>query len=1064
MKKTYKLLPAIIGMIGLGTPELGAQALSGVYTIDQTAMASATNFTSFASFAAALNTNGVSGPVTANVASGTGPYTEQVLFTSISGASSNNRIVINGNDNLITYASASSGAYHTIGLNGTDFLTIDDLNIQATGTYAYALTLWGGADFNMFSNCTFSVNPNTTSSLQVPVVISGSGTSWSSSGNSGSNNSFSDCQMFSGYYCTTMYGPTSSPRDGNNTFTRCSFEDFYFYGVYSYYHWEQTFKNNVFSRPTRTSLSSCYNLMLYYSQGSVVDGNIAMKPFGANPTSSSLAYGFYVYSYFNPLPSDAMPNIIRNNIVTDFRSNGTQYGIYSYGNHNVYHNTISLDNTGSTSGGTDGIRAYVVGNQSQTLKNNNISITRGGSGTKYGIYIGSSGDITSDYNNIYVNSSGGTNYYGYDVGSTASSFAAWQSMGYDVNGSSMDPVFASLPTNDLHPTNTLLNNTGTPVGVLFDQENFVRHQTTPDVGALEFLTPMCTGTPSTTVLGPTYSLCPGESADVVLGNLSSDLGYTYTWFTSSFSQVGPWSPLMGNSITNAVPNVTATTWVSAVISCTAPGGSSVQPVSQINVASPTTSVVPYYENFEGIGLADRLPNCSWSAPSLGSGARTYVSAAAGNLLPNSGNAFAAFTNNGAGTAEYYTNGIYLNANVTYSASLWYMTDFSGGTNWTDLSIHFGTSQSTSGLTQIASAGPAVSAFYKPLSNVFTVPTSGMYYVAIKATSSGPGANNLVWDDLRIEIPCSPQYNMPNLSLSANVATICSGESVILNAGGADTYVWSTGATGPATTEYPVVNTVFTVIGTNTVTGCSVTKSVPVTVNKTPNVFAFAIPPVVCEGDATTLQSSGAITYTWNNNVQGSNISVIPTSVINSFSVMGTGANGCVGKSNITVGINQLPNVVAASAAVVCANDPVTLIGNGASTYEWKSTSPAAYLIGQNIVTTLNQPVTFTLTGTDLNGCKDTDVFSIVVQACTGIDEAGRGGFSVFPNPTTGVFSIDLASGQDAVVTVSDMTGRVICTANGTGNITADISSASAGVYTLRIQTNESSTVKKIVKQ
>src|SRR5690606_861627 len=134
------------------------------------------------------------------------------------------------------------------------------------------------------------------------------------------------------------------------------------------------------------------------------------------------------------------------------------------------------------------------------------------------------------------------------------------------------------------------------------------------------------------------------------------------------------------------------------------------------VAGTTTNTAPYSENFEGVLNEDFLPNCSWDSPTLGSTALTYTAAGTANRLPRSGSKFAAFSNSTPGTNFMYSNGIYLETGITYSASMWYQTDLTGANNWTDLSLLYGTAQNPTGLTSIASTGgPAVSLIYKPLS-------------------------------------------------------------------------------------------------------------------------------------------------------------------------------------------------------------------------------------------------------------------------------------------------------------------------------------------------------------
>src|SRR5436190_19028231 len=108
MKKSYNSIKTFIVLLCLITAQMGAQ-LNGVVTINNTQPTSATNFTSFTAFATALSSLGVSGPVTANVG-GTGPYNEQPNFSTYSGSSSANRVTINGNNYLLTFASSNSSA------------------------------------------------------------------------------------------------------------------------------------------------------------------------------------------------------------------------------------------------------------------------------------------------------------------------------------------------------------------------------------------------------------------------------------------------------------------------------------------------------------------------------------------------------------------------------------------------------------------------------------------------------------------------------------------------------------------------------------------------------------------------------------------------------------------------------------------------------------------------------------------------------------------------------------------------------------------------------------------
>jgi hypothetical protein len=80
-------------------------------------------------------------------------------------------------------------------------------------------------------------------------------------------------------------------------------------------------------------------------------------------------------------------------------------------------------------------------------------------------------------------------------------------------------------------------------------------------------------------------------------------------------------------------------------------------------------------------------------------------------------------------------------------------------------------------------------------------------------------------------PCEVKklYYSPAFTVAASNASICVGQSLTLNAGGAPNYNWSNGANTSSTVVSPTVSTIYTVTSTYT-TGCSDTKTISVTVN------------------------------------------------------------------------------------------------------------------------------------------------------------------------------------------------------------------------------------------
>ena len=117
-----------------------------------------------------------------------GPYTEQLLLTNVAGVSATNRVVFNGNGRTIQFGAGTSAQRAVITLNGTDFVTLDSLNVDATvggtstGTYGWGIQLVNSADNNIIRRCNVTSSTTSTSTFFAGIVSSGSATSATTSG------------------------------------------------------------------------------------------------------------------------------------------------------------------------------------------------------------------------------------------------------------------------------------------------------------------------------------------------------------------------------------------------------------------------------------------------------------------------------------------------------------------------------------------------------------------------------------------------------------------------------------------------------------------------------------------------------------------------------------------------------------------------------------------------------------------------------------------------------------------------------------------------------------------
>jgi len=473
-----------------------------------------------------------------------------------------------------------------------------------------------------------------------------------------------------------------------------------------------------------------------------------------------------------------------------------------------------------------------------------------------------------------------------------------------------------------------------------------------------------------------------------------------------------------------------------------------------------TTAVPYFETFAGITNNNQLPTC-WAASNTSVTCLTYTSSLTSNRLPRTGPSLAAFSNT-LGAHYFYTNGIYLNAGITYSTSIWFTTEYYGYTNWTDLSILYGVSQSSTALTNIISTnGPALSPVYRSLGGTFSVSTSGIYYVAIRATSNGiAGANYLSWDDFLIEAPCF--FNASFLNISSTNSVLCQGQSATLIATGGVTYTWSTGANTSSIVIGPNSNFSYYVSSTNSV-GCVATKSISFLVNPSPVVSIFSNKISVCKSDSATLYAYGAVTYSWNTGTTGNNIKVSP-SINNSYTVTGTNAFGCSANAVQSISVLPLPNVnIAASSIYICSGETTTLFAGGASQFTWSAGN--LNVAGNLFITSPSVTTVYSVVGTDNLGCSLTKTISILVSPCTSISEKEfASDFVFYPNPLINTLNIQ---GLIPITSIEiyNCEGKLINFSNVEDTkTTIDLSSFTNGIYFLKIKSINETFVKKIVKE
>lgn len=296
--------------------------------------------------------------------------------------------------------------------------------------------------------------------------------------------------------------------------------------------------------------------------------------------------------------------------------------------------------------------------------------------------------------------------------------------------------------------------------------------------------------------------------------------------------------------------------------------------------------------------------------------------------------------------------------------------------------------------------------------------------------------------------------VPIPTITVASGTVCSGNSFSLNPNGALSY----SIQGGNAVVNPTVNSTYTVIGSNG-PGCnSNVETATLTVLSLPTVAVNN--GTICQGSSFTITPSGAGSYSY----QGGNAVVSP-SISTTFSVVGTGTNGCVSSPvNSSVTVNAAPSITAVSnVSLICIGQSATLTASGANSYTFNPGGSGSSIVINPTVTT-----TYSITGTGANGCNGSTSITQSVSACTGLADNSSEStfFEVYPNPVHDKVVVVLNNTNNTSIVIVNAVGQTIYK-----NVTPDASTSvnvndlPSGIYFIKIlEGNQLKGTKKIIKQ
>ncbi len=292
------------------------------------------------------------------------------------------------------------------------------------------------------------------------------------------------------------------------------------------------------------------------------------------------------------------------------------------------------------------------------------------------------------------------------------------------------------------------------------------------------------------------------------------------------------------------------------------------------------------------------------------------------------------------------------------------------------------------------------------------------------------------------LPDVPPVIVPSNSM------ICAGASVTLNSGGFPQMNWQPGGqTGGTIVVSPASSVVYSLTGTNAL-GCSESATIAITVIDYPSLSTTVSSPTLCSGNNVVINSGGAANYDIQpGSLAGASVQVTPL-VSTVYTVQGSNWNCSVSKT-VAVTVFDLPQVsVVTNNSLICTGEPAILTASGALDYSWSTQDSAASIVVNPLFTT-----TYSVIGTNAEGCSKISLIQQVVSECTDISEAQKDAtFDLYPNPSKDIVYITLnnqSSGFDLRVT--DVLGKIVLEQICFGPKTQlDVSSLKNGVYYVQV--------------
>ena len=203
--------------------------------------------------------------------------------------------------------------------------------------------------------------------------------------------------------------------------------------------------------------------------------------------------------------------------------------------------------------------------------------------------------------------------------------------------------------------------------------------------------------------------------------------------------------------------------------------------------------------------------------------------------------------------------------------------------------------------------------------------------------------------------------------------------------------------------------------------------------------------VINSSDETELTAESCDVYTWNE------VEYIESG---DYTETLTNAAGCDSVVTLHLTINESPIVEISGDTIIVLGNSTILVASGAETYEWSTGDTT-----ESITVTPIDVTTYTVTGTDANGC--TATATITVMPTEGVGESYTE-VNIYPNPVSDKLIVEAEN--ISRIAILDLVGQVVYQTETSGSsVTLDLSSFAAGSYFINVTTDKGQVVRKMVK-